>query len=93
MSALVAEITTGAWIQAGEPNFALFSRATQTIRTLLDSLMNGKPQQEPNAPGSTYSAEAASLTEDWNSTIDSHPWEFEIDFWANLAEHPILLDT
>lgn len=54
--------------------------------------MDWKPQQELNGAGNAYPAEAASLTEDWNASIDLHPWEFEMDFWASLAEHPTLLD-
>lgn len=93
LSALVAEITLGAWIQPGEPNFALFSRATQTIRSLLDSLTAWKAQSVQHQPDSSYANEMASMTEDWNAFIDSHPWEFEMDFWASLAEHPTLLDV
>lgn len=87
LSTLVAEISIGAWIQAGEPNFALFTRATQTIRSLLDSLTAWKPHTELC---SSYQNETTDLTEDWNAFIDSQPWEFEMDFWANLAEHPTL---
>ncbi|KAL2703509.1 hypothetical protein AAEP93_004580 [Penicillium crustosum] len=87
LSTLVAEISIGAWIQAGEPNFALFTRATQTIRSLLDSLTAWKPHTEFC---SSHQNETTDLTEDWNAFIDSQPWEFEMDFWANLAEHPTL---
>ncbi|KAJ5721970.1 hypothetical protein N7488_000005 [Penicillium malachiteum] len=91
LSALVAEITIGAWIQTGDPNFALFSRATRTIRSLLDSLIAWKAYPGPNKPSEPYTNDMASLTEDWNAFIDSQPWEFEMDFWASLAEHPALL--
>ncbi|KAJ5496528.1 hypothetical protein N7463_008515 [Penicillium fimorum] len=88
LSTLVAEISIGAWIQAGEPNFALFTRATQTIRSLLDSLTAWKPHTELC---NSHQNENTDLTEDWNAFIDSQPWEFEMDFWANLAEHPTLI--
>lgn len=88
LSTLVAEISIGAWIQAGEPNFALFTRATQTIRSLLDSLTAWKPHTELCG---SHQTENTDLTEDWNAFIDSQPWEFEMDFWANLAEHPTLI--
>jgi hypothetical protein len=39
---------------------------------------------------SSHQNENTYLTEDWNAFIDSQPWEFEMDFWANLAEHPTL---
>ncbi|CAJ0552307.1 Ff.00g062860.m01.CDS01 [Fusarium sp. VM40] len=79
---LVVEITTGAWIQAGEPNFALFARATRTIQSLLDSLLAARSPQ-------TFSHDADAA---WNPYANSQLWEFELDFWANLAEHPNLIE-
>ena len=86
LSVLVAEVTTGAWIQAGEPNFALFTRATRTIRSLLDSVLAAKPRtsEMPQDAGQ-------GLIEGWDPCANSQLWEFEMDFWANLAEHPTLL--
>lgn len=88
LSALVAEITIGAWIQAGEPNFALFTRATRTIQSLLDSLTAWTPQV---GLYSSHQNQDTGLTADWNTFINSQPLEFEMDFWASLAEHPTLL--
>lgn len=79
---LVVEITTGAWIQAGEPNFALFARATRTIQSLLDSLLAARSPQ-------SFSQDADAA---WNPYANSQLWEFELDFWANLAEHPNLIE-
>ncbi|KAJ3543636.1 hypothetical protein NM208_g3469 [Fusarium decemcellulare] len=87
LSVLVAEITTGAWIQAGEPNFALFSRATQTIQSLLDSLLSAKSQPLELTHGISHDA-----IEGWEPCVNSQYWDFEMDFWANLAEHPTLLN-
>lgn len=88
LSVLVAEIRTGAVIQAGEPNFALFTRATSTIQSLLDSVMTwGQPRPE------TLNSQVdppAQYMDRWGPCINFDPWEFEIDFWANLAEHPTL---
>jgi hypothetical protein len=94
LSVLVAEVRTGAFIQAGEPNFALFTRATQTIQILLNILMGGElapriPEAEP-APLSPQNLPPDQPIEDWDPWINNDPWEFEIDFWANLAEHPSL---
>lgn len=77
-----AEVTTGAWIQAGEPNFALFTRATRTIQSLLDSLLAARAPQDLSQ----------NVVEVWNPYANSQMWEFEVDFWANLAEHPNLVD-
>ncbi|KAH7155805.1 hypothetical protein B0J13DRAFT_593801 [Dactylonectria estremocensis] len=88
LSVLVAEIRTGAVIQAGEPNFALFTRATSTIQSLLDSIMTwGQPRAEPL---STQVDPSTAYIDRWDPCINFDPWEFEIDFWANLAEHPTL---
>lgn len=78
---LVIEVTTGAWIQAGEPNFALFTRATRTIQSLLDSLLAARVPQDLSQ----------NVDEVWNPCAHSQ-WEFEMDFWANLAEHPSLAE-
>ncbi|OJD40320.1 zn-c6 fungal-type dna-binding domain [Diplodia corticola] len=88
LSVLVAEIRTGVLIQAGEPNFALFTQATRTIQSLLDSLMVWRSPPGPLYPQPDASAE---FLEDWNTGIDFDPWEFEQDFWAGLAGHPTLL--
>lgn len=85
LSVLVAEAKTGAWIQAGEPNFALFTRATRTIQSLLDSLLTARPHAS-KIPGLD-----SSLIGEWDPYANSQLWDFEMDFWANLAEHPTLL--
>ncbi|KAL6922576.1 hypothetical protein FSST1_006602 [Fusarium sambucinum] len=82
LCALVAEITTGAWIQAGDPNFALFTRATRTIQSLLDSLLAAKVPQDLGH----------NVAETWNPYANSQLWDFEMDFWASLAEHPNLVE-
>lgn len=89
LSVLVAEIRTGAFIQAGEPNFALFNRATGTIQRLLDSVMSwGNVQPEPP---SSQDNSTPQFVEYWDPCLNFEGWEFEMDFWANLAEHPTLV--
>lgn len=92
LSVLVAEVRMGAVIEVGEPNFALFTRATRTIQRLLDALLAGElpsklPEAEPIIP---QQHENSDFIGDWDPWINADPWEFEIDFWANLAEHPSL---
>ncbi|KAB2569457.1 hypothetical protein DBV05_g11869 [Lasiodiplodia theobromae] len=103
LSVLVAEIRAGALIQAGEPNFALFTRATSTMQSLLDSLMvvwrspeqPAGQQQTGGQQGQMDVSGVGSITDvtldDWNACIDFEPWEFEQGFWASLAVHPTLL--
>jgi hypothetical protein len=87
LSVLVAEITIGSWIQPGEPNFALFSQATRTIQSLLDSLTALKVPSGPNDSQQLLGSEVA---DNWDPYINSQSWELEMDFWASLAEHPTL---
>ncbi|KAJ4865317.1 fungal specific transcription factor domain-containing protein [Trichoderma breve] len=89
LSVLVAEITIGAWIQPGEPNFALFSQATRTIQSLLDSLTALKA-----ASGASDSQQLlnSDVADNWDPYINSQSWELEMDFWASLAEHPTLVN-
>ncbi|KAI9155081.1 Notoamide biosynthesis cluster protein O' [Paramyrothecium foliicola] len=83
LTILHAEITIGSWIQAGDANFSLFERATDTIKILLDSKVpwSSAAEQTPQI----------SVVEQWDPYSGLQPWDFEIDFWANLAEHPTLL--
>lgn len=89
LSVLVAEITIGAWIQPGEPNYALFSQATRTIQSLLDSLTAVK-EQPSKASGDSQQLMNSDGT--WDPYINSQSWELEMDFWASLAEHPTLIN-
>ncbi|KAK0763733.1 hypothetical protein N5P37_003117 [Trichoderma harzianum] len=89
LSVLVAEITIGAWIQPGEPNFALFSQATRTIQSLLDSLTALKAASGASDSQQLLNSEVA---DNWDPYINSQSWELEMDFWASLAEHPTLVN-
>ncbi|KAM0460589.1 hypothetical protein ACHAPV_004865 [Trichoderma viride] len=91
LSVLVAEITIGAWIQPGEPNYALFAQATRTIQSLLDSLTAAKEQTSKTSDSQQLiNSDGADNT--WDPYINSQSWELEMDFWASLAEHPTLIN-
>lgn len=91
LSVLVAEITIGAWIQPGEPNYALFAQATRTIQSLLDSLTAAKEQTSKTSDSQQLiNSDGADTT--WDPYINSQSWELEMDFWASLAEHPTLIN-
>jgi hypothetical protein len=81
----VAEIRMGAIIQSEDPNFALFMQATETIQCLLDSAIVWNP---PTDISSINLQRNPAFSENWDPYFHLDPWDFEQDFWANLAEHP-----
>ncbi|RDW58384.1 hypothetical protein BP5796_12314 [Coleophoma crateriformis] len=90
LSGLVAEVTTGAFIQAGQPNFALFTRATRTIQTLLNNLMGGEPPSSEVEIAPQQPRLNSEPMDDWDPWVNADIWDFEMNFWDNLAEHPSL---
>lgn len=92
LNILVAHIEVGAIVQIGEPNFALFSRAARTIKRILDNLASGGGSRftRRGAPPFLMPETPATAGDDWSLWLNSDPWDFEIDFWRELAEHPSL---
>ncbi|KAG5659466.1 hypothetical protein KAF25_002025 [Fusarium avenaceum] len=86
LNILVAKLKVGAIVRAGEANFALFSRATRTMQSLLNLLADGTSMisQRTQTPDSNI----WNLTGDLNLFANFEPWDFEFDFWASLADHP-----
>lgn len=59
------------------------------MQSLLDSLMTWVP-----SGSETLDLPAQSSTDGshiWEPYINMDTWDFEIDFWANLADHPTLI--
>jgi hypothetical protein len=92
LSAFIAEINLGAVIQKEDPDWALFARATSTIQSLLDTLMTGDSMGGFNNRNDVTSVQqqTSSMVNEWEAWIHAEPWDSEMDFWANLAEHPAL---
>ncbi|KAJ4256028.1 hypothetical protein NW762_009102 [Fusarium torreyae] len=88
LNILVAKLKVGAIVRAGEANFALFSRATRTMQSLLNSLADGTSFGTQQTQ--TQDSNNAYLASDLNLFANFEPWDFEVDFWANLADHPSL---
>jgi hypothetical protein len=88
LTVLYTEVTIGAWIQAGDANYLLFEQATSTIKILLESkTLWGPSQTQPGPPSISQTSELGQ----WDPYFELQPWDFEMNFWANLAEHPTLL--
>ena len=82
LNVLIVEVEHGAWIQEGDPNFASFTQATRTIQSLLDSLMRRDLEDGRSAQLSLSENSSA-----WPDQLGrTTPWDFEIDFWAGLAD-------
>lgn len=96
LNVLVAEIETGALVHLEDPNYALLASSTRTIKSLLSRLLSGEltrlpsdqPVTDPSLPLPEVSSE-----ETWSWWDDHNLQDFEIDFWADLAEHPLLVGT
>ncbi|KAH8647382.1 hypothetical protein BX600DRAFT_443585 [Xylariales sp. PMI_506] len=84
LNVLVVEIRLGAWIQTGDPNYVLFTRAIQTIQSLLNSVMGRKIEMGTFGPASAVDTDLAAIQ---NPNASLQPWEFEVDFWTNLGDH------
>ncbi|KGO36809.1 Transcription factor, fungi [Penicillium expansum] len=83
----VAQVQVGSIVRRGDPNYALISKATQTIERFLDSIHREgiqSPTQLPSHPGENG---------DWAAFFSQDLCDFETDFWENLAYHPSLLAT
>lgn len=95
LNVLVAVVETGVFIHPIDPNYALLSRATLTIKSLLRRLLARDTRQPaPLAETDTLVQGTAPITpETWNIWDNQHLQDFEVDFWLNLAEHPFLIET
>jgi hypothetical protein len=94
LSVLVAEVETGALVDFQHPNYALLSDATRTIKTLLDRLILSDLARVPEFhPESANPAASLTMMSEDNGvpwTIQD-TWDFETNFWHDLAGHPFLL--
>ncbi|KAJ5329481.1 Transcription factor [Penicillium brevicompactum] len=82
---LVAQVQVGSLVRRGDPNYALVSKATQTIERFLDSVHREGTQvaaQPPSNPG---------VNGEWDTFFSQDLCDFETVFWENLADHPSLL--
>ncbi|KAF4411569.1 hypothetical protein CFRS1_v006450 [Colletotrichum fructicola] len=101
LAILVAEVESGTLVAPEDANYALLASATQTITSVLQSLLPGRGEQQQqerrhqNCEASPRDLEPQSLTEElhepWSPWRHSGYQDFELDFWNTLAEHPSLV--
>lgn len=95
LNVLVAVVETGVFLHPIDPNYALLSRATLTIKSLLRRLLTRDIRQQPTVTETdTLLQNPSDITPGtWNLWDNQHLQDFEVDFWLNLAEHPFLTET
>ncbi|KAJ5634219.1 hypothetical protein N7528_002061 [Penicillium herquei] len=87
LSVFVAEVQIGTIVRPGDPNYALLSKATQTIQRFLDSFHSDA------VPGSGLEPQGhhEEGSDDWAALLSQDLWDYEAGFWQSLADHPALL--
>lgn len=95
LSVLVAEVEIGVLVHHHDPNYALLTGATQTIKGLLKRIMSvdfaRQPMTQPALDPLSLSP-SDHLEGNFNEWESHNLPDFEVDFWLNLAEHPSLMD-
>lgn len=71
----------GSVVLESDANYALLIKATQTVQKFLDSGIDNNLE---------IPTQFDAAIDDWVSILNPEPWNFEIEFWGNLADHPIL---
>ena len=89
LNVLVAQVESGAFAPVEHPNYALLSHAGKTIKNVLGRVISGVPTSTEVASNVVPPTSQASH-DDWMPWVNQDAWDFEIDFWRNLAEHPTL---
>lgn len=87
LTILAAELQAGSIIQPREPNYELMMKATQTIQSFLDSVTGDAWRGSGHL--SPRNMEQIGMN-DWTGLSGQNTLDFEIGFWQELAEHPLL---
>lgn len=83
-------VDLGTIVRPSEPNYALISSATSTIRKVLAGLQSRDREASPAMGANT--PHSLPQFDSWVPQAQLEPWGFEFSFWQNLAEHPSIFD-
>jgi hypothetical protein len=86
LTVLVAEVQIGGLVQLWDPNYALLSSAALTIQNVMSVVDNHQQHNESSLQQILHS----NFDDEWDPWMNAESWEFEFDFWRNLAGHPYL---
>ncbi|KAH7243815.1 hypothetical protein B0J15DRAFT_565102, partial [Fusarium solani] len=88
LTVLTLEIEKGTVAKAGDANYALLTKATQTIHRFLDFTLSDKRAVQlttvPQLPEGLQNAGT------WEQQLGQDFLESELSFWDNMADHPSL---
>ena len=86
---------TGALLHFEDANYELLAGAMRTIKSILDRALSSQTARDPAMEREVERTEGA-LTAEFEDGgmpfVGQDSWDFDINFWANLAEHPFLAD-
>ncbi|KAF6789403.1 hypothetical protein CMUS01_16328, partial [Colletotrichum musicola] len=86
LTVLAAEVGSGTIVKPENPNYALLTKATQTIHRFLDFIHSDdqsiRTATEADAQGHTMDEFS------WAATLEPELWGSEFTFWQGLADHP-----
>ncbi|KAM5349440.1 hypothetical protein ACJ41O_005945 [Fusarium nematophilum] len=85
---VVTEVDLGTIVRPTEPNYALLSRATDTIKKFLIRF-HTRDMEYDRGRGLDITR---TMPDSWDLQSQLEPWDFEIDFWNSLAEHPSMFN-
>lgn len=87
---VVTEVDLGTIVRPMEPNYALLSRATDTIKKFLIRFHTQDRQADPSQGLNIL--QPMPEGNQWDLQSQLEPWDFEINFWDYLAEHPSMFN-
>lgn len=91
LSVLVAQVDSGILIESTDPDYAILFAATTAIQGILDKVLSEHmTETEPSLSQSNVLAEPVAGSDILGLWSTNDIWDFEADFWTNLADHPVL---
>lgn len=88
LAVLTTEIEKGTIAKAGEANYALLTKAAQTIHRFLDLTLSDEMSSQPSMAPQLPPRLEDEVT--WEQQLGQDFLESELSFWQGIADHPSL---